>query len=425
MLPHNIRDLLAEVVLHKKREHTRERNNQVREFTFKMARQGLFQPSSALINGKTDIYCEAFDKFATGVWNEIQRVLNSCGLEYYAGYEGDLIKLLKESLTVCGEADRKSLFDNRESGFTGVQAFNSGKFDNRRGTITEKLVTEIKIFTSKLQATQKPKEIIEAIGPVVYANIKIPKEKIPWSVEKWCAVIGTVIAVIGLIWGITWAIFVWYKPSAATTPATKIHNAQTVGDNNGQVAQIFGSSNVVNFGDNKIYFRDTSHPLFKLYVNDPEQETTNGSWVLLSGSREIQLFVKNVSKNTVSGTIIDFIPEMVGDATTNLITEHWNLQGKVITTWHFKNTNTTVTTEVPEYRFPVGSAPPNIEQRLPSIFISANITPQTIPSNVPNFYLPALFAHFLIYADGSELQEFHISFYLKEQGLPPKDTNGN
>jgi hypothetical protein len=31
----------------------------------------------------------------------------------------------------------------------------------------------------------------------------------PWSLEKWCVVIGTIVAVFGLIW----AIFIWYKPT--------------------------------------------------------------------------------------------------------------------------------------------------------------------------------------------------------------------
>ena len=148
-LNQNIRTLLSEVVAHKIKDHTRERNNEVREFIFEMSRKGSSQ-SDAFINGKTDIYCEAFDKFAISIWTEMQRVLNSCGFEYYTGCENDLIKFLKGALTVCGTLDSKSLFDNKDSGITGIQAHNSGRFNNRRENIAEKLTTEIKIFTSKL-----------------------------------------------------------------------------------------------------------------------------------------------------------------------------------------------------------------------------------------------------------------------------------
>ena len=73
-----------------------------------MARQGISQ-SSAFNDGKVKIYCEAFEKYAAGVWNDMQRVLGG-GFEVYPGCEDDLINFLKESLAAVYEADTKSLF---------------------------------------------------------------------------------------------------------------------------------------------------------------------------------------------------------------------------------------------------------------------------------------------------------------------------
>lgn len=107
MLPSNIKALLDEVVSHKRREHERERNATLREFEFEMVRKGLGQ-SSQFVQGRTDIYCDAFEKFAVNVWKEMQRVLDG-GFEYYSDGEHHLINFLKDSLTVACEADKNGL----------------------------------------------------------------------------------------------------------------------------------------------------------------------------------------------------------------------------------------------------------------------------------------------------------------------------
>ena len=108
MLPQNVRTLFAEVVTHRRREHQTKRDKAIQEFTFKMAGQGNSQ-SSAFNDDKVEIYCEAFNKYAAGVWDDMQRVLGD-GFEVYPGCEDDSINFLKESLAAVYEADTKSLF---------------------------------------------------------------------------------------------------------------------------------------------------------------------------------------------------------------------------------------------------------------------------------------------------------------------------
>jgi hypothetical protein len=155
MLPPNVRALLTEVVSHRKREHQIERDKALQEFTFKMANQGLSQ-SSAFNKGKTEIYCEAFAKYATSVWNDMQRVLDG-GFATYPGCEDDLINFLKESLAGVYEADTKSL--NVLKGFGAYKA----RFEFYYQTIAGKLATEIKIFANKLR-TIKEKEVTQVTG---------------------------------------------------------------------------------------------------------------------------------------------------------------------------------------------------------------------------------------------------------------------
>lgn len=214
MLPPNIKTLLAEAILHKTREHIREIDIEVRNFTSRMANSGVLH-SSAFITGKTDIYCNAFDTFSTNVWNETERVLISCGFEYYTGCQDDLIKFLKETLTLCEEEDKKGLFENEGFGRTGLHAHTSAKFSLRCRTATEKAITEVKLFTNRIRSTQKPTEIMDGIGPVVHADYEslIPKEKQSWSVLKWFMVVGSILTPIAIIWGIVWGIFIWYKPT--------------------------------------------------------------------------------------------------------------------------------------------------------------------------------------------------------------------
>ncbi len=118
----------------------------------------------------------------------MQRVLE-VGFEYYSGCEDDLINFLKESLDGAYQADKKSL-----SIEFGANAFQQSKFTFRCEAVTEKVITEIKIFTNRLS-----------------------KEKKPWSLEKWCVVIGAIVGVIGLIWIIVWGIFIWYEPTPEKT----------------------------------------------------------------------------------------------------------------------------------------------------------------------------------------------------------------
>lgn len=217
MLPQNIGTLFEQVVLHKTREHTRDRNKQFTQFKLNMFKQGLIQ-SSAFINGKADIYCEAFEKYAEAVWVEMQKVLNFVGFKYYQGCEDDLIKFLKDSLTHCYDLDRNSLFDNKQAGYTSYEAYNSGKFNNCRENITDKLTTEITLFVTKLKSA-KEKEPVHVI-------INLPKERIDkktqWSVQTWCAVIAVALTGIGLIGGAIWKVYTWSK----SIPGSQSNNSQ-------------------------------------------------------------------------------------------------------------------------------------------------------------------------------------------------------
>jgi hypothetical protein len=107
-LPQNVRALFSEVVRNHRREHQTERHEAIEKFTFKMDKQRIIQ-SSAFNDGKVKIYCEAFKKFAEGVWDDMQRVMRG-EFEVYPGCEDDLINFLKESLAAVYEADTKSLF---------------------------------------------------------------------------------------------------------------------------------------------------------------------------------------------------------------------------------------------------------------------------------------------------------------------------
>ena len=64
MMPSNIKDLLVEVALHKRREHEREKNGAIEKFAFEMSGKGLSK-SGAFINGASEIYCEVFENFAS------------------------------------------------------------------------------------------------------------------------------------------------------------------------------------------------------------------------------------------------------------------------------------------------------------------------------------------------------------------------
>ena len=47
-----------------------------------------------------------------------------------------------------------------------------------------------------------------------------------WSLEKWCGVIGTIVAVFAVIW----AIFIWYKPTPEKPQSTDINIAKNYDD---------------------------------------------------------------------------------------------------------------------------------------------------------------------------------------------------
>ena len=156
MLPLKVRTLFTEVVTHRRREHQTERDEAIQEFTFKMARQGISQ-SSAFNDGKVKIYCEAFQKYAAGVWDDMQRVLGG-GFEVYPGCEDDLINFLKESLAALYEADTKSLFAIKNDVHTPTArhlARCKPRFEFRCRAVTEKLTTEIKIFVNQLRAMKQ------------------------------------------------------------------------------------------------------------------------------------------------------------------------------------------------------------------------------------------------------------------------------
>jgi hypothetical protein len=153
MLPQNVRALFAEVVTNHRREHQTGRDKAIKDFTLKMNGQGISQ-SSASNDGKVKIYCEAFEKYAAGVWDYMQKVLEG-GFEVYPGCEDDLINFLKESLAVVCDADTKSLFAIKNETHTPTArhlARCKPRFEFPCQAVTEKLTTEIKIFVNQLRA---------------------------------------------------------------------------------------------------------------------------------------------------------------------------------------------------------------------------------------------------------------------------------
>jgi hypothetical protein len=164
MLPPKFRTLFTEVVKNHRREHQAERDEAIKKYTFKMADQHNNQ-SSEFNNGKVKIYCEAFKKFADGVWGGMQRVMEG-GFEIYPGCEDDLINFLKESLTAVYEADTKSLFAIKNNVHTPTArhlARCKPRFEFRCQAATEKLTTEIKIFVNQLQMTNEKEASLATI----------------------------------------------------------------------------------------------------------------------------------------------------------------------------------------------------------------------------------------------------------------------
>jgi hypothetical protein len=164
MLPPKFRTLFTEVVKNHRREHQRERDEAIKKYTFKMADQHNNQ-SSEFNNGKVKIYCEAFKKFADGVWGGMQRVMEG-GFEVYPGCEDNLISFLKESLTAVYEADTKSLFAIKNNVHTPTArhlARCRPRFEFPCQAVTDKLATEIKIFVSQLRAMKEKEAALVTI----------------------------------------------------------------------------------------------------------------------------------------------------------------------------------------------------------------------------------------------------------------------
>jgi len=178
MLPTEIRDLFDEAVLHRKREHRTERDDAIRAFTFKMGKQGIPR-SSAFNNGTVKVYCEAFEKFATSIWNDMQRVMAG-GFEFYPRCEVDVNSFLTLAVTPVQEADKQKLFAPKKVVADPITARHLAQcqpqFEFRYQAIIEKLTTEIKIFSNRLRAIRETAPVPAAgeIRPQV--NTAIPKQ---------------------------------------------------------------------------------------------------------------------------------------------------------------------------------------------------------------------------------------------------------
>jgi biotin operon repressor len=181
MLPQNVRTLFAEAVTHQRRRHQTERDKAIQEFTFKMARQGVSQ-SSAFNNGKVEIHCEAFKKYAAGIWGDMQRVLGG-GFEVYPGCENDLINFLKESLAAVYDADTNNLFAFKNDVHTPTTrhlARCKPRFEFPCKVVTEKLTTEIKLFINRLRvikqkeatlpSSENPEKLVQELTKAIVAN---------------------------------------------------------------------------------------------------------------------------------------------------------------------------------------------------------------------------------------------------------------
>jgi hypothetical protein len=157
MLSPDTAALLTEAASHLRREHEAARGNDVRQFKLQMVQRGTVQ-SSMFHRGISQIYYEAFEKYATGVWREMQRVLEQIGFDAYAGCEEDLIDLLKASLAGAYKAAKSSLSADEKPRTHTPEA----TFDIHHEAVCSKLATEIKVFARKVRA-MKQKERSQAI----------------------------------------------------------------------------------------------------------------------------------------------------------------------------------------------------------------------------------------------------------------------
>jgi hypothetical protein len=154
--------LLTGAISHLNGRHLAEVGNAMRELKFKMVRQGTAQ-SSMFNQGQTKIYCEAFEKYADGVWQEMRRVLEEIGFDAHPGCENDLVSLLTQYLAGAYEADKASMRSLRTLGSHKPEA----TLEFHYKTVVTRLATEIRIFAKKVRA-MKEKEKAEATTQINY-----------------------------------------------------------------------------------------------------------------------------------------------------------------------------------------------------------------------------------------------------------------
>ena len=156
MLSRDTVTLLAEAISHLGQKHQAELGNAVREFKFKMMKQGTSQ-SSMFNQGKAKIYYEAFEKYADSVWEEMRRVLEEIGFDSQPGCENELVSMLVSFLSGAYEADKMSL--------SSLEAFGvhmpETAFEFHYQAVVKRLVTKIKIFSQKVR-TMREKEKAQA-----------------------------------------------------------------------------------------------------------------------------------------------------------------------------------------------------------------------------------------------------------------------
>jgi hypothetical protein len=146
MIPAETQALLQRIISHAYSDYCAERNEAVREYHFKMARQRLIN-SSAFSQGGIKIYRDSFAKFVRNMWALIEKTLEEIGYDPDEKAEVDLYNLLQKALIPLRDLDDRSFagsFANRSNPKPNLHA-------NRTAQLA-RLETQITIFVKKIRA---------------------------------------------------------------------------------------------------------------------------------------------------------------------------------------------------------------------------------------------------------------------------------
>lgn len=149
--------MLDGVVTNLRPAYEKRKSEALREFTFKMARQGLGQ-SSVFGRHVAQIFHDGFEEYCQQAWDEVRRVLEETQFDPYAGCEQDLIEFLKKSVGIVYEAARKEFGRKKHFVSNTAQGSFNASFEFRYKHAIEKIETEVKILCSKFRIMKANKQ---------------------------------------------------------------------------------------------------------------------------------------------------------------------------------------------------------------------------------------------------------------------------